>query len=189
MIARRAERWRTGMEAAGEIDWHREVFEALRAREFSLAAHVPDAGHAPLIRMCEDCPEVDCLTLTTEEEGVGVVCGAWAGGCKGVLLMQSSGVGNCINALALPAICRIPFLTVVTMRGEWGEFIPWQLPMGQATPDVLRAMGLLVLRVERREEAAATVDAGAALAHNGRRSVAVLLSQKMIGAKHFEEGQ
>ena len=87
-----------------------------------------------------------------------------------------------------PAICRIPFLTLVTMRGEWGEFIPWQLPMGQATPRVLRAMGVQVMRVERREEAAATVEAGAALAHNGRQSVAVLLSQKMIGAKQFEEG-
>ena len=60
--------------------------------------------------------------------------------------------------------------------------------MGQATPGVLRAMGMLVLRVERREEAAATVDAAAALAHNGRQSVAVLLSQKMIGAKVFEAG-
>ena len=176
------------MEAAGRIDWHREIFEVLRARDFSIAAHVPDAGHAPLIRMCESCPEIDCLTLTTEEEGVGVVCGAWAGGRKGVLLMQSSGVGNCINALALPAICRIPFLTLVTMRGEWGEFIPWQLPMGRATPGVLREMGVQVLRVERREEAADAVDAGAALAHNGRQSVAVLLSQKMIGAKQFAEG-
>ena len=176
------------MEAAGEMDWHREIFEVLRARDFSLAAHVPDAGHAPLIRMCEACPGIDAVTLTTEEEGVGVVCGAWAGGRKGVLLMQSSGVGNCINALALPAICRIPFLTLVTMRGEWGEFIPWQLPMGQATPRVLRAMGVQVMRVDRSDEAAAAVDAGAALAHAGRQSVAVLLSQKMIGAKQFEEG-
>ena len=176
------------MEAAGEIDWHREVFEVLRARDFSLAAHVPDAGHAPLIQMCEASAEVDCITLSTEEEGVGIVCGAWAGGRKGVLLMQSSGVGNCINALALPAVCRIPFLTLVTMRGEWGEFIPWQVPMGQATPAVLGAMGMTVLRAKRREEAAATVDAAAALAHNARRSVAVLLSQKMIGVKVFEEG-
>ena len=176
------------MEAAGEIDWHRKIFEVLRARDFSLAAHVPDTGHAPLIRMCEACPDIDAVTLTTEEEGVGLVCGAWAGGRKGVLLMQSSGVGNCINALALPAICRIPFLTLVTMRGEWGEFIPWQLPMGQATPRVLRAMGVQVMRVERGDEAAAAVAAGAALAHNGRQSVAVLLSQKMIGAKQFEEG-
>ena len=176
------------MEAAGGTNWHREIFEVLRARGFSLAAHVPDAAHAPLIRMCEACPEMDSITLSTEEEGVGLVCGAWAGGRKGVLLMQSSGVGNCVNALALPAICRIPFLTLVTMRGEWGEFIPWQLPMGQATPRVLRAMGVHVLRAERREEVASAVEAGAALAHNGRSSVAVLLSQKMIGAKQFNEG-
>ena len=90
--------------------------------------------------MCEAQNDMDVVTLTTEEEGVGLVCGAWAGGRKGVLLMQSSGVGNCINALALPVICRIPFLTIVSMRGEWGEFIPWQVPMGQGTPKVLEAM-------------------------------------------------
>jgi len=176
------------MTTAPSIDWHQHIFEVLREQEISLVAHVPDAGHTPLIRRCEEHNDIDVVTLTTEEEGVGLVCGAWAGGRKGVLLMQSSGVGNCINAIALPAICRIPFLTIVSMRGEWGEFIPWQVPMGQGTPKVLEAMDVRVFRADYRDEVGSTVDAAAHFAFNTRASAAVLLSQKMIGAKQFKEG-
>ncbi len=124
----------TGGSGEWHGDWHRDIHEALRRHGISLVAHVPDAGHGPLIRMCEASNDIDVVTLTTEEDGVGLLCGAWAGGRRGVLLMQSSGVGNCANALALPVICRAPFLTIVSMRGEWGEFIPWQVPMGRGTP-------------------------------------------------------
>ena len=137
--------------------------------------------------MCEAQNDIDVVTLTTEEDGVGLLCGAWAGGRKGVLLMQSSGVGNCINALALPNIGRIPFVTIVSMRGEWGEFIPWQVPMGQGTPKVLEAMDVRVFRADYKQEVGTTVDAAAKFAFNTRQSAAVLLSQKMIGAKQFTE--
>ena len=176
------------MTTAERIDWHQDIFDVLRAQEISLVTHIPDAGHSRLIDLCEAHNGIDVVTLTTEEEGVGVICGAWAGGRKGVLLMQSSGVGNCINALALPAICRIPFLTIVSMRGEYGEFIPWQVPMGKATPAVLEAMDVTLFRAERSDEVGATVKAAADYAFNTRRSAAVLLSQKMIGAKQFKEG-
>ena len=117
-----------------------------------------------------------------------MLSGAWAGGRKGVLLMQSSGVGNCANALALPNICRIPFLTIVSMRGEWGEFVPWQVPMGLGTPKVLEAMDVRLFRCDYKEEVGMTVEAAATFAFNTRQSAAVLLSQKMIGAKQFKEG-
>ena len=107
-----------------DIDWHRDIFNVLREQGFDLIVHVPDAGHGPLIKLCEAANDMDVVTLTTEQDGIGMLCGAWAGGRKGVLLMQSSGVGNCANALALPAICRIPFLTIVSMRGEWGSSYP-----------------------------------------------------------------
>ncbi len=86
------------------------------------------------------------IPLTTEEEGVALLAGAWAGGQRGVLLMQSSGVGNCINMLSLTQIFRLPFLTLVTMRGEWGEFNPWQVPMGSSTQAVFELSGIKVLR-------------------------------------------
>ena len=174
--------------SVAKIDWHRDIFDVLRDHDISLVTHVPDAGHTPLINLCEAQNTIDVVTLTTEEEGVGLLCGAWAGGRKGVLLMQSSGVGNCINALALPAICRIPFVSIISMRGEWGEFIPWQVPMGQGTPKVLEAMAVRVFRADDQREVGVTVDAAAKFAFNTRQSVAVLLSQKMIGAKQFQEG-
>jgi sulfopyruvate decarboxylase alpha subunit len=170
------------------VDWHRDIFDVLTAHDFSIVAYVPDAGHSRLIKMCEAHESIQTVTLTSEQDGVGLLSGAWAGGKKGVLLMQSSGVGNTINALALPSICRIPFITIVTMRGEWGEFIPWQVPMGLGTPKVLEAMGVHLFRVDDQVETGATVEAAANLAYNTRRSVAVLLSQKLIGAKQFKQG-
>ena len=175
------------MTAVEQINWHQDIFTVLREQEISLVTHVPDAGHTPLIKMCEAQNDIDVVTLTTEEEGVGLLCGAWSGGRKGVLLMQSSGVGNCINALALPNICRIPFVTIVSMRGEWGEFIPWQVPMGQGTPKVFEAMDVKVFRADQQHEVGSTVDAAVKFAFNTRQSAAVLLSQKMIGAKQFKE--
>ncbi|MDE0993138.1 MAG: phosphonopyruvate decarboxylase, partial [Rhodospirillales bacterium] len=59
------------------------------------------------------------MPLTTEEEGIGYLAGAWLGGQRGALLVQSSGAGNCINTLALNATTRIPLLMLVTMRGGW----------------------------------------------------------------------
>ncbi|MFT4563346.1 MAG: sulfopyruvate decarboxylase alpha subunit [Gammaproteobacteria bacterium] len=176
------------MTAATNTDWHQDIFSVLLEQDISIVTHVPDAGHGPLIDLCTSHKGIDVVTLTSEQDGVGVLCGAWAGGLKGVLLMQSSGVGNTINALSLAASCRIPFLTIISMRGEWGEFVPWQIPMGQATPVVLDAMGVHVFRADRPDEVGETVAAGASLAFNTRKSAAVLLSQRLIGAKQFKEG-
>ncbi len=111
------------------------------------------------------------------------MAGAWLGGQRGALLMQSSGVGNCLNMLALVKTCRFPLLAIVTMRGEWAEFNPWQVPMGQATGPALELMDVLVYRVEAAEEVAETVAAAADLAFQGDVAVAVLLSQKLLGRK------
>ena len=169
-------------------DWRNDIYAVFKDLGITMVSHVPDAGHTPLIDLCEKDNEIDVVTLTTEQDGVGLSCGAYAGGRKSALLMQSSGVGNCINALALPNICRIPFLTLVSMRGEWGEFVPWQVPMGLGTPKVLEAMDIKVFRADYEEEVGSTVDAAAKFAFNTNRSAAVLLSQKMIGAKQFKNG-
>ena len=108
--------------------------------------YVPDAGHSQLIERVLGAPSMRAVPLTTEEEGVALLAGAWAGGQRGVLLMQSSGVGNCVNMLSLTQIFRFPFLTLVTMRGEWGEFNPWQVPMGSSTAGVFELSGIKVLR-------------------------------------------
>src|SRR6201994_1267213 len=122
-----------GSPAAALPTWPDEVYRVLKEANIRQVAMVPDAGHSRLICAFEADPETRLVTLTTEEEGVAMLAGAWLGGERGVLLLQSSGVGNCINMLSLPAICRMPLLMIVTMRGDWGEFNRWQIPMGQET--------------------------------------------------------
>jgi sulfopyruvate decarboxylase alpha subunit len=167
--------------------WPDGIYEALLAAGVQQVAYVPDAGHRRLIELAHANPSLATVVLTSEEEGVGLLVGAHLGGQKGVLLMQSSGVGNCINALALPAECRIPLLMLVTMRGEFAEFNPWQVAMGQATPAALAAMGVIVLRADDADRIVETVRAGAGLAFDSGRMVAVLIGQRAIGAKVFRK--
>ena len=161
--------------------WQESVFAALKAANVSVVGYVPDAGHAHLIRAAH----ADTVVLTTEEEGIALSAGAWLGGKRAVMLMQSSGVGNCINMLSLPVTCRMPFFTLITMRGEWGEFNPWQVPMGTATPHVLTQSGVHVRRADQAADVAEIVGASAALAFDSHIPVAVLFSQRLIGAKVF----
>ena len=166
-------------------DWPDRIYDALKANGITQVALVPDAGHSRLIKRCLADNEMTVVTLTTEEEGVALLCGAWLGGVKGVLLMQSSGVGNCINMLSLSHIHRTPLPMIVTMRGDFAEFNPAQVAMGQATRTVLEAMGTIVHRADRPEDVAETVDATLRLAFNTFRPAATLLGQRLIGAKTF----
>jgi sulfopyruvate decarboxylase alpha subunit len=166
--------------------WPDLIHRALGELCVRQVAYVPDAGHARLLGLCQSDPAMRAVPLTTEEEGVALLAGAWLGGERGALLMQSSGVGNCINMLALNQVGRFPLLTLITMRGDWGEQNPWQLPMGQSTPAVLKAAGVIVQRLEAAEAAAETVRAAGAMAFEGQVPVAVLIGQRLIGAKSFE---
>jgi sulfopyruvate decarboxylase alpha subunit len=165
--------------------WQNELYDLLRRHAVTQFAYVPDAGHQILIDRSLNDPDVLSVPLTTEEEGVALVAGADLGGARAVLLMQSSGVGNCINMLSLIKGGRFPFLTLVSMRGDFGEGNPWQYPMGQATQPVLEAMGVICLRIERPEDVNPTTGAALTMAFKGGQAVAVLLTQRLIGAKPF----
>jgi sulfopyruvate decarboxylase alpha subunit len=168
--------------------WQRAVFQSLKDGGIRQVAYVPDAGHAFAIRAAQQDPHIVDTVLTSEEEGVALVSGAWLGGQRAVLLMQSSGVGNCVNMFSLLRNCDFPFLTLVTMRGEYAEFNPWQGPMGKATQQALELMGITVLRASDpdpqkiQELVSAAVDA----AFLAGEKVAVLLSQSLIGRKQWE---
>ena len=167
-------------------DWQQAIFKVLKNGGVRQIAYVPDAGHADAIRRAAADPEIEDIVLTTEEEGVALCAGAWLGGQRAVLLMQSSGVGNCVNMFSLLAAADFPFFTIVTMRGEYAEFNRWQAPMGQATPAALQLMGIQVMRASRPEEVEPVVSAGFDAAFEGGAKVAVLLSQSLIGRKQWE---
>jgi len=169
-----------------EQTWRKEVFDILKAGDVRQIAFVPDAGHSYAIREAIADPKMQDVLLTTEEEGVGVVAGAWLGGQRAALLMQSSGVGNCVNMFSLLESCRLPFLTLVTMRGDYAEFNPWQSPMGRRTQAVLELMGIRVHRVDHPDDLADVLGAALDSAFLAGEQVAVLLGQRLIGRKKWE---
>ncbi|MDH3662905.1 MAG: thiamine pyrophosphate-binding protein [Alphaproteobacteria bacterium] len=169
-------------------DWPSDVHAVFRAKTVRQIGTVPDAGLTRLLDLCSADEAMRVLTLTREDEGVGLVTGAWLGGERAALLMQSSGVGNVINALSLPAVCKTPCLMLVTMRGQWGEANSWQVPMGGATPGLLQTIGVTCYSVDRAEDVGETVASAADMAFGAGVSTAVLISQRVIGAKTFDAG-
>jgi sulfopyruvate decarboxylase alpha subunit len=169
--------------AATEPAWPDRLFEVLKQADIRQVGYVPDAGHARLIDRCKADAAIRDVVLTTEEEGVALAAGAWLGGERAALLMQSSGVGNCINMLSLMRTCRFPLVMIVTMRGEWEEFNPWQVPMGSIVEPVLRLCEAEIYRVENPTDVAPAAARAFEQAFGDDRIVAILLSQQLIGRK------
>ena len=170
---------------APPYDWSADVFAALRKRSIATVATIPDGGLTRLLEMCDRDDTTRVVTLSTEEEGVAICAGVWLGGGRAMLAMQSSGVGNCINAFGYAQTLRSPLVMLITMRGQWGEFNPWQVPMGKAVEPVMSAMGVNCYHVDTPDRVGETFAAAADLALNGGFATAVLVSQRIIGTKGF----
>ena len=164
-------------------EWPDQLFEILKHAGIRQVGYVPDAGHARLIDRCRADDEIRDVVLTTEEEGVALAAGAWLGGERAALLMQSSGVGNCINMFSLARTCRFPLLMFITMRGEWEEFNPWQVPMGSIVDPVLKLCEAEVYRVNVPVDVAGAAERAIQQAFGNERIAAVILSQQLIGRK------
>ena len=165
------------------MHWPDLIYAQFRRVGIRQVGYVPDAGHSRLIELCVNDPNIHDVVLTTEQEGVGLVAGAALGGERAALLMQSSGVGNCINMFSLMRNCGFPCLVLITMRGEFAEFNPWQVPMGSITEASLKLCGVLTYRVEEPDDIDEIVGGGCDMAFNGDLPVAILLSQRLIGRK------
>lgn len=175
--------------AASSSDWPSGIHRALTAAGVALVGYVPDAGHKRLIELCHATPGMRAVPLTSEEEGVGLAGGAWLGGARCALLMQSSGVGKLMNALGMARECRFPLVLLVTMRGEEGETNPWQIPVGRATGTLLAAMGVEVARADAPDAVVPAVEVSLRHAFDqgdDGAMTAVLIAQHVIGVKHFQ---
>ena len=174
------------MEDHWSVAAHRH-FTAAGVRQ---VAYVPDAGLTRLIERCREDNAIETVMCATEEEGIGLAAGAWLGGQKTAVLMQSSGVGNTINAIAsLISSAQFPLFAVVTMRGQWGEGNPWQVPMGQAVAPVLAAVGVKVFQADSADDVAPMIEAGLRMAYSSDQGVAVLVGQRVIGSKVWVANQ
>lgn len=167
----------------GQESWQEGVFRVLKLHVVKHVAYVPDIPHSTAIRLAEADNEINAVVLTTEEEGIGYLAGAWLGGERGALLMQSSGVGNCINTLALQSCAQFPLLMVVSMRGDWAESNRWQNPMGQATEKALNLMNVMTWHANDPKDVVPLLHGAATMAFNGDHACAVLLGQQLIGER------
>ncbi|NJD18496.1 MAG: GNAT family N-acetyltransferase, partial [Gemmatimonadetes bacterium] len=166
--------------------WPDRVHAALRVAGVTLVGYVPDAGHARLIELCHADLGMRAVPLTSEEEGVGLAAGAWLGGARTALLMQSSGGGILMNALGMARECAFPLVLLVTMRGEQDETNPWQVPVGSAAGSLLGEMGVHVVRADVVEAVPLAVSAALDRAWDAESMEAVLIAQRVIGVKRFE---
>jgi sulfopyruvate decarboxylase alpha subunit len=167
--------------------WAQDIYNAFKRLGIVQVAYVPDAGHTQLILDCHADADMKAVSLTSEQEGIAMLAGAWLGGERGALLMQSSGAGNCVNMLSLAQECRFPMLMLVTLRGDWGEFNPWQIAMGQSTGKVLEHAGCVVQRVDRADEVGEVVFAAGQMAFSTNRPIAVLIGQRVVGFKDWSK--
>lgn len=166
-------------------DWQEDLYRVLKEFDVSQVSYVPDAGHRVLIDKSLADPEMHSVPLTTEEEGIAMLAGAHLGGARGVAAMQSSGIGNCVNMFSLVKNGLFPMLVLVSMRGDFGEGNPWQMPMGQAVEPVMEAMGFVTVRIDRPEDVEGAMRAACTMVFKSGQAVGVLLTQKLIGAKAF----
>ena len=166
-------------------EWAEDVYDVLVSAGVRQAAYVPDMGLKRLIELCRAAESMTAVPLTTEEEGLALLCGAWMGGDRGVLMMQSSGVGNCLNMLSLTKACEIPLLMIVTMRGQHQEFNPWQNPMGENAERFLETAGVSTRMIgDGAAIGPAVADAvGPVFDDNAR--VAIMVHQKVMPTKTF----
>jgi len=167
--------------------WQRDIHSVFKAANIRHVSYVPDGGHRGLINLCADDPQIGTTALTTEEEGIGLAVGLMLGGTRSALLMQSSGVGNCLNLFTLAENCRLPLVLLVTMRGEFAEFIPWQIPMGKRAGAALELMGFDVFRAEDSATVSDICHGAIDQAFYSNRCTAVLLSQRLIGRKNWSK--
>ncbi len=173
---------------SGEDDgWSGDIYGLIKEAGITLVTTVPDAGLTRLLKTCDADPAIRVVTLSTEEEGVGIGYGAWLGGTRALLCLQSSGTGNIINGLALPAFAESPCLMLVTMRGQEGEGNPAQFPMGRAVRPVFEAMGVTCLEGSTADEVVSHFRQACEMVFSEGKMVAVLIAQKVIGAKTFSK--
>lgn len=168
-------------------EWSERVHRVFREVRISRVGYVPDVGLTRLLKLCHADKTMKAVVLTSEEEGVAMAAGAWLGGERGALLMQSSGVGNCINMLAMAQNYRFPLLMLVMMRGQWGEINPGQVPMGQGTTAALQSVGCIVQSVDDAGALEENVAKAAEFAFNTNNPTALLVTQRVVGAKKWSK--
>ena len=170
---------------AAPVRWAREVCGGLATLGIRDVVYVPDNPLSFVLRaLGHDHPQIRATIATREEEAFGIAAGLYLGGVRPAVMLQSSGLGNSINALAsLNAAFDIPVLMLITMRGGDGEWNPTQHPMGRAVRPILDSLAIPHLTIESGDRAASAVREMGDRAYTSRRPAACLLARALWGAR------
>ena len=166
------------------MNWAECLVECLREGQISLIAYVPDANIAHPIRLMEDDPFFHVVAATREEEAIGIAVGAYAAGRNSAVFMQSSGFGNCINAIG--SLCipfRVPVPLFINLRGDLGEFNIAQVTMGRATRPILDILGLPHHTLTEEKDLERIVKGAIQLCYASRQPLALCLTPLLHGGK------
>jgi len=164
------------------LSWQEQLYQSLKANGIRLVCYVPDSVLSGLIDLMERDDSLQVVSVTREEEGVGILAGGYLGGLRGALLLQSSGLGNSINALtSLNIPQQIPFLMVISPRGDVGEFNPFQVPMGRILKPLLDLLLIGHVTLEREEQVPPLVERACRSAFRTNLPVAIILSRELAG--------
>jgi sulfopyruvate decarboxylase alpha subunit len=168
-------------------DWHEITVEVLKRHDVRLVTYVPDNVLRPLIDAVHGDRFFTAFSVTREEEGLGIVAGAWMGGLRGMLLMQTSGFATLPNVLAsLSVPYQIPTLLMVSERGTLGEFNQGQALVAKTMRPVLNALALEHHTMTRLDEVEFILDRSIRQAVATRMPVCFILSPLLTGGKVFE---
>jgi sulfopyruvate decarboxylase alpha subunit len=166
------------------MEWPRKIVSLLKANDIASISFVPDTVIGRILKAAEKDPYFRFTTLAREEEGIGIITGEYLGGRRGVLMMQGAGLGNCVNALASLAIpYQIPFLMLISQRGELGEFNACHIVMGKALRRILESLGIQHYSVNREEELETVLGGAIKTAYTSEQPVAVILTTALVGWK------
>ncbi|MDR3537558.1 MAG: decarboxylase [Acetobacteraceae bacterium] len=166
--------------------WHEITRAVLKRHDVRLVTYVPDNVLRPLIEGIHADPFFTAFAVTREEEGVGIINGAWMGGTRGILLMQTSGFATLPNVLAsLSVPFQIPTLMMVSERGTLGEFNIGQSLVARTMRPVLDALAIETHTMTRLDEAEFILDRSITQAIATAAPVCFILSPLLTGGKAF----
>jgi len=173
-----------GEERVADPSWFKHMADVLRRNDIRLFATVPDYIVSHVLEHLWADPACTVVTATREEEALGILSGAWLGGQRGALLMQNSGLGNCINTLgSFNVASQLPVVLVISHRGDLGEFNPAQVPMGQATERILDALAIRHVMPRSVADLEAQADGLVKLCYTQSLPVAFVLPSELTGGK------
>ena len=166
------------------MNWAETIVASLKEAEVSLIAYVPDVSIHQVTSLMEEDDYFHVVSATREEEAIGIATGAYATGRNAAVFMQSSGFGNCVNALAslcLPA--RVPLPMFINLRGEIGEFNIAQVTMGRATRPILDVLGIQHYTLDSTDRLDLRVSGALKLCYAARQPLALCLTPMLHGGK------